>query len=104
MRETTERKVRKGKAMAVETTTTITCDGCGASRSHVHGKSTSDEKPWYRIQIEMDLGRTIGQSMNHFPVGPRLDACTRACAAKALAKVPIPSMDAIWPPEATAGS
>ena len=102
MRETTERKVRKGNAMAVETTTTITCDGCGASRTHIHGKSTSDEKPWYRIEIAMDLGRTIGQSVHAFPTPRGLNACKQECAAKALAKVAVPSMDGIWPPETPA--
>ena len=103
MRETTERKVRKGKAMTVETTTKVTCDGCGATRSVVHETITEDsqkrefEKPWYRIAIELEVRYPVGQRardvrLDYGSNDPRLDACSAACVHKALAKVAVPAM------------
>ena len=100
--EQTERTIRKGKKMAVETTTKVTCDGCGKTQSVVHEAVTEASmqqlEPWYRIAVEFQVRRPIGQSprdvrLDHGPVqglDPRIDACSQECVHKALAKIMVP--------------
>ena len=86
--------------MTIETTTTVTCDGCGRERSIVHehvgkeGKPTNQNfDPWYRVSVEVRLYRVYGQSVYTFPEPTPLDACCPHCLTKALAKLQIPMID-----------
>lgn len=78
----------------IKTITTVTCDGCGASRSMEHCTGMTDDEPlWYRIELEFALRKILGQQ--HRLTGRGVDACCQACVHKALAKVAIPAKVAI---------
>jgi hypothetical protein len=97
--ERSETKVPKGKGkrMAIENTTKVTCDGCGTSRSitYVEGKAVGPyEVPyWYRIDLGFQAARFGQPSMLRGGGGALLDACSPDCVTKALAKVPVPAID-----------
>jgi hypothetical protein len=76
----------KGKgSMASEAWTKMTCDGCGQSRTFVLGKDKRHEHPpWYRIELAVVFG-SVGQG-ELAEDGARVDACSKDCAAKAIAK------------------
>lgn len=98
MIERIERKVlRKGKAMATETTCKITCDGCGQSRSFVFDKDKLDSFPlWYSIEVEVGtkrFGQRNREPAGRLPMAHRIDACSAACVRKALASVEVPPID-----------